>query len=59
MWGVFFVFAFVASMLLAGRMARDRHRSIRAWVWIAFVVGPVGPLALYVFGNRPSGASHA
>ena len=51
MWA-FFVLAFVASMLLAGRMARDRHRSIKAWVWIAFIVGPLGPLALYVLGNR-------
>jgi hypothetical protein len=58
MW-VLFVFAFVASMLLAGRMARDGHRSTKAWVWIAAFVGPLGPLALYVLGNRPSGTSHA
>jgi ABC-type iron transport system FetAB permease component len=58
MW-VLFVLAFVASMLLAGRMARDRHRSTKAWVWIAAFVGPLGPLALYVLGNRPIGASHA
>jgi hypothetical protein len=58
MWA-FFVFAIVASMLLAGRMARDRHRSTKAWVWIAAFVGPLGPLALYVLGNRPNGTSHA
>jgi hypothetical protein len=58
MW-VLFVLALVASMLLAGRMARDRHRSTKAWVWIAAFVGPLGPLALYVLGNRPNGASHA
>jgi ABC-type iron transport system FetAB permease component len=58
MW-VLFVLAFVASMLLAGRMARDRHRSTKAWVWIAAFVGPLGALALYVLGNRPIGASHA
>jgi len=51
MWACF-VLAFVASMLLAGRMARDRQRSIKAWVWIAFIVGPLGPLALLVLGNR-------
>jgi hypothetical protein len=58
MWS-FLVLGFVASMLLAGRMARDRHRSTKAWVWIAFIVGPLGPLALYILGNRPNGASHA
>mgnify|MGYP003694576363 CR=1 FL=1 len=56
--GAFLVLGFVASMLLAGRMARDRHRSAKAWVWIAFIVGPLGPLALYILGNRPNGASH-
>jgi hypothetical protein len=58
MW-TFLVLGFVASMLLAGRMARDRHRSTKAWAWIAFIVGPLGPLALYILGNRPNGASHA
>lgn len=57
--GAFFVLAFVASMLLAGRMARERRRSTKAWVWIAFIVGPIGPLALYLLGNHLSGASHA
>jgi hypothetical protein len=51
MW-VSFVLAFVASMLLAGRMAHDRHRSIKAWVWIASIVGPLAPLALCILGDR-------
>jgi hypothetical protein len=55
MWMILFL-GFVASMLLAGRMARDRHRSTRAWIGIAFVVGPFSPLALYMLGNK---ASHA
>jgi hypothetical protein len=57
-WALF-VFAFIASMLVAGRMAHERHRSARAWVWIAAILGPFGPLALYVLGDRPNGASHA
>jgi NO-binding membrane sensor protein with MHYT domain len=58
MWALL-VLAFVTSMLLAGRMARDRHRSTKAWVWIASFVGPLGPLALYVLGSRPNRTSHA
>jgi hypothetical protein len=46
---------FVALMLLAGRMARFRHRSTKAWVWITAVVGPIGPLPLLILGE----ASHA
>jgi hypothetical protein len=53
MWtSIAFVVAFVASMLIAGQMARARNRSIKAWVWIAAIVGPFGPLALYVLGNH-------
>jgi hypothetical protein len=44
------VFATMASMLLAGRMARVRGRSVRAWVWLAAIVGPIGPIALHLLG---------
>jgi hypothetical protein len=52
MWAAAFVLTFVAVMLLAGRMAHARKRSVKAWVWIAAFVGPLGPLALYILGNR-------
>jgi hypothetical protein len=48
------VLTFVASMLLAGEMARTRRRSIKAWVLAASVVGPLGPLALYMLGSGQS-----
>ena len=51
--------AFVASMLLAGEMARTRDRSIKAWVLIAAIVGPLGPLALCLLGNAKGEASRA
>jgi len=49
----------IASMLLAGRMAGTRHRSIKAWVWAAAIVGPIGPMALYLLGSYPDKASCA
>jgi len=55
----FFVLGFVASMLIAGQMARARTRSIRAWVWVTAVIGPLGPATLHVLGNRSDKASHA
>ena len=51
MWACFF-FASVALMLLAGRMAQGRRRSQKAWVWATFLVGPLGPVALYMLGDR-------
>jgi hypothetical protein len=51
MWA-YVALTFVASMLLAGRMAGARRRSIKAWVWVAAVVGPLGPLTLYLLGNN-------
>jgi hypothetical protein len=47
----------LASMLSAGAMARTRHRSIRAWVWATFILGPLGPLMLYVLGDGAERAS--
>jgi hypothetical protein len=58
MWAAIFL-SFVALMLVAGRMAHARHRSIKAWVWIALFVGPLGPLALYILGNRRNAPSRA
>ena len=55
----FFVFATVASMFLAGKMASSRHRSAKAWVWIAFFFGPIAPLMLCVLGSRASRTAHA
>lgn len=49
----------VASMLLAGEMAGARHRSVKAWVWTAAFVGPLGPLALCLLGDRDREASPA
>jgi hypothetical protein len=50
------VLATVASMAIAESMARARGRSAKAWVWIAAIVGPLSPLALYALGNRPTPA---
>jgi ABC-type Fe3+-siderophore transport system permease subunit len=43
-----------AMMALSAEMARSRGRSVNAWRWFAFLTGPlpVGPIALYVLGNR-------
>jgi hypothetical protein len=44
----------IAMMVLSAEMARARGRSVKAWLWIAFLTGPlpVGPLALYLLGRR-------
>jgi uncharacterized membrane protein YdjX (TVP38/TMEM64 family) len=55
MW-ISILLTFVASMLLAGELARTRRRSIKAWVLAASVVGPLAPLALYVLDARPYAA---
>jgi hypothetical protein len=47
------IFATVASMVIAESMARARGRSAKLWVWVAALVGPLSPLALYALGNRP------
>jgi len=48
------VLGFIASMLIAGQMAQSRNRSVRGWVCATAIVGPLGPLALYIVGNRSS-----
>lgn len=56
MWAWMTVLVFIASMVLAGRMAHARHRSIKAWVWVAAIAGPFGPLVLYLLGDDPDEA---
>jgi hypothetical protein len=42
----------LALMAISERMARARGRSVKTWVWITALTGPlpVGPLALYALG---------
>jgi hypothetical protein len=49
-WWVFVIVS-IASIPLAGEMARERNRSSRRWLWIAIAVGPLAPLALLVLGE--------
>jgi len=53
-WVILFVLPTIALMMISEDMARDRGRSVRAWVWIAAITGPLplGPLALYLLGER-------
>ena len=46
------VLATLASMLLAGRMADTRNRSVKAWVWASALIGPFAPLLLCLLGNH-------
>jgi hypothetical protein len=52
LWSLFIFVMFVGSIVLAGEMARERGRSRRSWVWIAFIVGPLAPAILLVLGDR-------
>lgn len=49
----------VASVLLAGQLAKRRGRSVTAWAWVAVFVGPFALLALYFLSNRRTEAVHA
>ena len=53
------VIVFIASMLIAGRIAHSRGRSTRAWVWLAAAFGPLATLAAWVLPAKrvPSHAS--
>jgi len=53
-WLVFIVS--IASIPLATEMARERARSPRAWFWIAFLAGPLAPLALLLLGDAKRSA---
>ena len=52
-----FVIVSIASIPLAGEMARERNRSSKRWLWIAVAVGPFAPLALLVLGDRRQAAA--
>ena len=41
----------LASIPLASEMACERGRSRRAWFWVAFLAGPLAPLALLLLGE--------
>ena len=51
-----FVIFSIASIPLAGEMARERNRSSRTWLWIAVAVGPLAPLLLAVLGDKRQAA---
>jgi hypothetical protein len=51
-WSFFLFIVFFASVPLATEMARERGRSRKLWVWIAFWVGPLAPIVLLVLGDR-------
>ena len=57
MWTWTFIIVALASIPLAGQMARVRGRSPTTWLWIAALVGPLAPLALLVLGERNSETS--
>jgi hypothetical protein len=44
----------IAFMMLAEKMARVRSRSVKTWVSVAAITGPLplAPLALYMLGSR-------
>jgi ABC-type microcin C transport system permease subunit YejB len=46
---------FLASIPLAGAMARARGRSFKAWLWISVLIGPLAPLALAILGQSRDG----
>ena len=41
----------IVSIPLAAEMARERGRSPRIWFWIAFLLGPLAPVALFLLGD--------
>jgi len=58
MFWLFLIICFV-SIPLAAEMARERGRSPRVWFWIAFLVGPLAPVALLLLGDsRRSVSAH-
>jgi hypothetical protein len=53
-----FLIISLASIPLAGAMARERNRPSKTWLWIAVAVGPLAPLALLLLGDkRPAPAN--
>jgi hypothetical protein len=52
------VIGLIVSMLLAGRIAEGRGRSVRAWIWLAAVFGPFATMAAWVLPAKRA-PSHA
>jgi hypothetical protein len=50
MWWFILIVSIVA-IPLATEMARERARSPNVWFWVAFLVGPLSPLALLILGD--------
>jgi hypothetical protein len=46
--------AFIASMYLAGLIARRRGRSVKNWAWIAAIIGPLALPLVFLFPNLHS-----
>jgi len=46
-----FQLASIASIPLSSLMASERGRSCRVWTWMAALIGPFAPLALFILGN--------
>jgi hypothetical protein len=46
------VIVFIASMLMAGRIAGSRGRSIRAWIWLAAVFGPLATVMAWALPSK-------
>ena len=49
---IFVLIVSIGAVPLTVRMARLRARSSRAWFWIAFLIGPLAPLLLFILGPR-------
>jgi MFS family permease len=45
------IFALIASIYLAGRIAERRGRSFKIWAWIAAFIGPFALALLFLFPN--------
>ena len=41
----------IISMVLAGRIAESRGRSLKNWLWIAAVIGPFALLLVFLLPN--------
>jgi hypothetical protein len=50
-WALIFLL-FLICLVAAGEMAETRRRSVRAWVWCAFAVGPLALILLLALGPR-------
>jgi len=50
MWWFVFIIS-IASILACRKMAQERARSFRIWLWIAAFAGPLAPLVLLILGD--------